>query len=685
MKSTKKNPLAAKALAHLQKVREEEERVASILAEEERKIKEEELREANILKAKEDEDRLKKEKKQAKIQAQKDAGTYKTPAQKKREKKLFSRTICTSNIIHMDESNVNTNINTNTNTNTNINTNVLRAPIICVMGHVDTGKTTLMDKIRNTNIQQKETAGITQQIDATFIPKSKLPINSIAVPGLLMIDTPGHEAFSNLRIRGSSLADIIIVVIDLVHGLEKQTIEILDILNKTQTKYIIALNKIDRLYGWDNNKLLHDALPECMDEFNKRLSTVKYQLQEQGINSELYWNNTSLQDTVSVCPISARTEQGIIELLTQIAVISETELCDKITISDELKCVVLEKRVLPGYGTIVDALLINGTLTRGDNILIQTNSGTINSKICNLITEHENTTIHGSVAFKLIASGLDNIVVGSNIVGSNISLEPVNKAMIHETETNYDSNGILVYAPTAGSLEALVSHLQSMNVSISATYIGSVLKKHVNKMVISNKNVELKEHRVILAFDVNIDDDAQQLAKSHNITILSDGTIYRLYNQYETLKNNAINERKDTHRHLNVYPCILKILPTQVFRKKGPFLFGVHVQEGNLHINTPLIIPSKNIIVGKVIGIQQNGTDILIANEGDDVCIKVDDGGTNYTYGRQFDGNDLLVSHITRQSIDIMKQHFSDDISNKEGKLNNTGKLLKKIKELLRF
>ncbi|NCY26657.1 MAG: GTP-binding protein, partial [Alphaproteobacteria bacterium] len=274
------------------------------------------------------------------------------------------------------------------------------------MGHVDTGKTTLMDKIRNTNIQQKETAGITQQIDATFIPKSKLPINSIAVPGLLMIDTPGHEAFSNLRIRGSSLADIIIVVIDLVHGLEKQTIEILDILNKTQTKYIIALNKIDRLYGWDNNKLLHDALPECMDEFNNRLSTIKYQLQEQGINSELYWNNTSLQDTVSVCPISARTEQGIIELLTQIAVISETELCDKITISDELKCVVLEKRVLPGYGTIVDALLINGTLTRGDNILIQTNSGTINSKICNLITEHENTTIHGSVAFKLIASGL---------------------------------------------------------------------------------------------------------------------------------------------------------------------------------------------------------------------------------------------------------------------------------------
>jgi len=227
-------------------------------------------------------------------------------------------------------------------------------------------------------------------------------------------------------------------------------------------------------------------------------------------------------------------------------------------------------------------------------------------------------------------------------------------------------------------------HLQIVSnpfVLVSAVYIGKVMKKHINKMIISNKT-DYKEINTILAFDVNIDEDALKLASSNNITILTDGTIYRLFNQYEQFRLRSENERKDIHRHLVVYPCILNIIKDKIFNKKSPFIFGVKVIDGNLHINTPLIIPDKKLIIGIVNSIQNDGKNIEIANKGSEVCIKViDNMQNNYTYGRQFDFNNTIISHITRTSIDIMKTHFKDEIMTKDGNLNNTGKLIKLLKE----
>jgi translation initiation factor aIF-2/yIF-2 len=708
-KGSKPNPMAARALAHLQKVKEEEERLAAIKAEEERKIKEEEEKAAAAAKAIEDAKLLKKEKKQAKIAAQKEAGTFKTAAQKKREKEIANARIRTINTTSVPTISHAVQYSQEIVKET-VSTNNFRCPITCVMGHVDTGKTTLMDKIRDTKVQEGEVAGITQQIGATFIPKTDIIRkmnninNTFTIPGLLMIDTPGHEAFSNLRIRGSSLADIVILVIDLVHGLEKQTIESLNILTKTETKFVIALNKIDRLFGWNSipNSSIHDSLTlneSCKFEFRDRLNFVKGQLQEQGVNAELFWDNKSPEDTISICPISAITGEGIPDLLNLLITTCETNLVETITVTDKLKCVIMEKTAVDGLGITVDALLISGTLKKGDNIYVKTTSGTVRTQIRNLLTPppncesrvttsyDSNASLTGAIGFKLVASNIENIIIGSDIIIASDTNEEEDMHFGSVTseptvQFNLQEIGILVYASTEGSLEALMHHLQVVcnpPVPVSAVYVGNVMKKHITKMIISNKT-NYKELNSILAFDVEIDNDASELAKDNNITIITDGTIFRLYGQYEKFRISSENERKDQYRHLVVYPCVLKILKDKVFRKKGPFIFGVNVIEGSLRINTPLIIPGKKLIIGRVVSIQHEGKDIDCANKESEVCIKVEEiSENNYTYGRQFDSTDILVSHITRTSVDAMKTHFKNELIGNDGLPNETARLLKTI------
>lgn len=263
----------------------------------------------------------------------------------------------------------------------------LRAPISVIMGHVDTGKTSLLDKIRHTNVQEGEAGGITQQIGVTQFAKETLAAQTqclqragafdIKLPGLLVIDTPGHESFTNLRSRGSSLCDIAILVIDLMHTLEPQTIESLNLLKKRRAPFIVALNKVDRCYGWKStpNGPIRESLANqdenCQLEFKDRTKQCITALMEQGLNAKLYWENDDLSHTVSLVPTSAVTGEGVPDLLMMLITLTQARLTEQLMYHEALQCTVLEVKVIEGLGHTVDVVLVNGTLREGDTIVLR--------------------------------------------------------------------------------------------------------------------------------------------------------------------------------------------------------------------------------------------------------------------------------------------------------------------------
>jgi translation initiation factor 5B len=324
----------------------------------------------------------------------------------------------------------------------------LRCPIVVIMGHVDTGKTKLLDKIRKTNVQEGEAGGITQQIGATYFEHKTLIQQTkaltetekfdITVPGMLVIDTPGHESFTNLRSRGSSLCDVAILVVDLMHGLEQQTIESLNMLRKRGTPFVVALNKVDRCYAWKTckDRPIRDALKEqpagTISEFRSRATDAKVQLQEQGVNSNLYWemgdDDWSNSDFIPLVPTSAITGEGVQDVLLLLCQIAQRKLWEQLMWCANLQCTVLEVKAIDGLGMTVDALVVNGYLREGDKAVFCTLDGPIVTEIRGILTPPpsremriKSEYIHhkemkGAMGVKLIGNGLDKVMAGTPVM-----------------------------------------------------------------------------------------------------------------------------------------------------------------------------------------------------------------------------------------------------------------------------
>ena len=326
----------------------------------------------------------------------------------------------------------------------------LRCPITVIMGHVDTGKTKLLDKIRKTNVQEGEAGGITQQIGATYFERKTLQLQTeklnatenfdIKIPGMLVIDTPGHESFANLRSRGSSLCDVAILVVDLMHGLEQQTIESLNMLRKKKVPFVVALNKIDRCYAWKTCKdtPIRDALKEqqegTISEFRSRAADAKLQLQEQGVNSNLYWemgdDDWSNSDFIPLVPTSAITGEGVQDILMLLCQISQRKIWKRIMWCANLEATVLEVKAIDGLGMTVDVLVVNGYLREGDKAVFCTLDGPIVTEIRGLLTPPpsremrikseyiHHKEIKGALGVKVIGNNLDKVMAGTPVMVS---------------------------------------------------------------------------------------------------------------------------------------------------------------------------------------------------------------------------------------------------------------------------
>ncbi|XP_020261198.1 LOW QUALITY PROTEIN: eukaryotic translation initiation factor 5B-like [Asparagus officinalis] len=585
--------------------------------------------------------------------------------------------------------------------------NELRSPICCILGHVDTGKTKLLDCIRRTNVQEGEAGGITQQIGATYFPTENIRERTkelkadatLKVPGLLVIDTPGHESFTNLRSRGSSLCDIAVLVVDIMHGLDPQTIESLNMLKSRNTEFIVALNKVDRLYGWKTCpnapiiKAMKQQSNDVKNEFNMRLTQIVTQFKEQGLNTALYYKNREMGETFNIVPTSAISGEGIPDLLLLLIQWTQKTMEEKLTYSDEVECTVLEVKMIEGLGTTIDVVLVNGVLHEGDQIVVCGMQGPIMATIRALLTPHpmkelrvKGTYLHhkeikAAQGVKISAQGLDHAIAGTAlyVVGPDDDLEVVKEAVMqdmHKVMSRIDKSGegVYVQASTLGSLEALTEFLKSPAVSIPFCdfSIGPVHKKDVMKASVMRERGK-KEYATILAFDVKIDEDARILAKELQVEIFEADIIYHLFDQFKAYIDNVRAEKKKESAEDAVFPCVLKIMPNCVFNKKDPIVLGVDVSEGILKVGTPICIPSQEFIdIGKIASIEMNHKPVETATKGQKVAIKI--VGSNpeeqqKMFGRHFDMGDELVSHITRRSIDVLKADYRDDLSIEEWKL----------------
>jgi translation initiation factor 5B len=472
----------------------------------------------------------------------------------------------------------------------------LRSPISVIMGHVDTGKTKLLDKIRHTNVQEGEAGGITQQIGATAFSRDVLaaqtapmqaiePFN-IRIPGLLMIDTPGHESFANLRSRGSSLCDIAILVIDLMHGLEPQTIESLNMLKKRRCPFIVALNKVDRCYNWKStpNQPFRLSLAQqdenCQAEFKDRATRIIVQLMEQGLNASLYWENTDLSHTVSLVPTSALTGEGIPDLLKMIITLTQERMERDLMYMDVLQCTVLEVKVVEGLGHTVDVVLVNGTLHEGDTIIVSTMEGPVVTNIRALLTPPPNresrvksefvhhSTIQGAIGVKIVAPDIGRAVAGTPIlvVQPEDDIEDVKEDVQSDLSAvmkalSTDNQGVMVHASTLGALEALLQFLREdckPPIPVGFINIGPIHKKDVMRANIMNEKGK-PEFATILAFDVKVDSEAQEFADESNVRIFTADIIYHLFDKFSAYMNGITASRRQEAESIAVYPCILRV------------------------------------------------------------------------------------------------------------------------------
>ncbi|WYZ45438.1 hypothetical protein EsH8_VIII_000754 [Colletotrichum jinshuiense] len=585
----------------------------------------------------------------------------------------------------------------------------LRSPICCILGHVDTGKTKLLDKIRQTNVQEGEAGGITQQIGATYFPveaiKQKTAVVNadgafeFKVPGLLVIDTPGHESFSNLRSRGSSLCNIAILVVDIMHGLEPQTLESMRMLRERKTPFVVALNKIDRLYGWkkvDNNGFQESLALQpkgVQNEFKNRLDQTKLAFSEQGFNAELFYENKSMAKNVSLIPTSAHTGEGIPDMLKLIVQLTQERMVGSLMYLSEVQATVLEVKAIEGFGMTIDVVLSNGILREGDRIVLCGVEGAICTNIRALLTPAplrelrlksayvHNKEVKAALGVKISAPGLEGAIAGSRlmVVGPDDDEDDIIDEVEADLATLFSrvektGRGVSVQASTLGSLEALLDFLKDCKIPVANVGIGPVYKRDVMQAGIMLEKAS--DFAVMLCFDVKVDKEAQSYADEVGVKIFTADIIYHLFDSFTKHMADLLEKKKEESKMLAVFPCVLSTVA--VFNKTNPIVVGVDVAEGQLKINTPIAVVKTNAVtgvkevinLGRVTSIERDHKQIPVCKKGQpSVAVKIEMGGHQPTYGRQLEESDTLYSLISRASINTLKEFYRKEVTNDEWQL----------------
>ena len=555
-----------------------------------------------------------------------------------------------------------------------------RQPIVAVLGHVDHGKTSLLDHVRSlgeqsrSSVMDREAGGITQHIGATEVPSEVLnelcaPLlggRTFDSPGLLFIDTPGHHSFSSLRSRGGSLADIAILMVDIMEGCRPQTKESLRILKQSKTPFVVAANKVDRIHGWDAEDGRSMAISmrgqskESLGLFDQRYWELVGQFAEEGFNLERYEKIKDFTKEIAMVPISAREGEGIQDLLAVVIGLAERYLSDQLTdVDGSGEATVLEMKEERGLGKTLDLILHRGSIRKGDEIVLVSDRGGISTHVKGLFSPRgmsemrdagdrwDNTeAAYAAAGVKISAPSLDGVLVGTTLRVVNSDEERSVAIASADEEANLsvelDEEGVCIKSDTVGGLEALAKELREVGVPIREASIGKVSRRDVRSAEASSDPL----HRIIMAFSTEILEEAEDEISSSEAGVKHIGSdiIYRILEEREEWVELRKNELEEESREIVVYPGRIMLLPDHTFRVSKPAVVGVRVLAGRVHIGQGLLKDGNR--VGRIKSIRSGQESLKEARQGAEVAISVD----GVTVGRQIEEGDILL-------VDIPESH----------------------------
>jgi len=545
----------------------------------------------------------------------------------------------------------------------------IRQPIVTVAGHVDHGKTTILDNIRKTGVQETEAGGITQKISFTKVPleniEKRCPSikqHKLKFPGFLFIDTPGHAAFSHLRKRGGSLADIAVLLIDINEGIKPQTQEVIEILKLNKTPFIIALNKIDNISGWrkqseDMKENIKMQSTNTKQQFQEKMLTLIGALHHYGFNAKPFYEISDFKSQLALIPCSGKTGEGINELIITLCGISQKFLTKQLELGKEPKGVILEikKEKTMNYA---EAILYDGALKATDEIAIASFDQPIISKIrvleeiqpiSNKFKPIKQTNAANGIRMQLINS--QGILPGMPFVIFKNNAEEIKKQFEKDIKEKIKTQekGIIIKADSLGSLEALITMLKQEKINIIKAGIGKITKKDIISAQTNAKTDP--ENAIVIGFSTEEDEDAKTMDKS-KVKVLKNDIIYKLIEDLVEFQKEKTNEIKKERLLGLTSICKLQILPQYVFRNSNPAVFGVKVEAGKLKHNIHLI-NEDNKSIAKVRDIQENQNKIQEATQGMEIAMSLP--GTNFE--RQLTETKNLYSDLSEKQF----RHFKDN------------------------
>ena len=547
----------------------------------------------------------------------------------------------------------------------------IRQPIVSVLGHVDHGKTTLLDRIRGTGVAGREAGGITQHIGATEVPLAAIMEacgdlvkgKSFKVPGLLFIDTPGHVAFSTMRARGGALADLAVLVIDLNEGFRPQTIESLNILKRYKTPFVVAANKIDLVPGWRHHNdqpfiLSYADQPDtAREEFDKRLYELVGRLFEHGFSADRYDKVADFTSNVAVVPLSAKFGEGIPDLLLMLIGLAQRFL-EKELLSEEgaAEGTILEVKEEKGLGTTLEAIIYKGTLSKGDTIVFGTPGKPRTTKVKALLKPKPMDEIRdpqdrfdsvrsvsAASGVKIVAADVEGAVSGAPVrVAKGNTRELVEEiAKESQPHVQVQDEGILLKADAIGSLEGLAYECKQADIPVRFARLGPISRRDVIDVATAKDPL----HRGLLAFNTELLPDAQAaLLDNPDVKLLQSDIIYRLIEDYGTWRAGRKQQLEAASRKAITYPAKLLFLGDYIFRTSHPAIFGVRVVNGRIRPGTA-VMRDDGRPLGRIKSIRSGEKSLEEALQGQEVAIAID----GVTVGRQISGGDVLLVELTEE------------------------------------